>query len=206
MVSEDAARKRVDRGLERLRKYLQTHDLPVAATLLTIGVMVPPEFDFSREILLRSISQGIAPDTVLTVTAARQLTSEVLRSMLMTKLKLTAACAVALGGAISAAPYVMAQGAGHGFAGEGLVQMPKADKKTTVVEPSGIHETGEPVDAKERAWLRKGSDGLVAVRVSGMGKHMKIKIYKSDGKNLYGSDGKMPPDQLKKLKANGLKL
>ena len=206
-VSEEAARKRVNRGLDKLRAYLQRHDIPVTAALLANGIVVPISFGARRAVLLHSISQSAVPGAGKTVVSAsaHQFTSEVLRSMLMTKLKITAACAVTLACAISGAPYVMAQGAGA--SSQGLVQMAKVDKKTTIVETPAI-----PLQHKTAKHGKKSyappSTGVryITVRTGGKGKNATSATYKTDGVNFYTIDGKLAPEASKYLKADGVAI
>ncbi|MEO7714732.1 MAG: sigma-70 family RNA polymerase sigma factor [Capsulimonas sp.] len=152
-VSEDAARKRITRGLDKLRAYLQRHEIPASAALLASGIVIPLSFEARRVVLLHSISQSIMPGVGTTVVSAsaQQLTSEVIRTMFMTKLKWTTASAVMLVGTISGASYVMAQGAGHGFTSQGKMLMAKADAPQ--------RPTLRPADA-ETVWQKTSKGDL----------------------------------------------
>jgi RNA polymerase sigma factor (sigma-70 family) len=114
-VSEDAARKRVTRGLEKMRAYLGRHGAANTLGVLTAGMAIVTPLDARSEAMVHAISQNLISSVGLAASAtANQLTLEVLKKMAMMKLKWTVACAIVIAGAGSGTAYVMGQGIGGG--------------------------------------------------------------------------------------------
>ncbi|MCW3060662.1 MAG: polymerase, sigma-24 subunit, subfamily [Capsulimonas sp.] len=114
-VSEDAARKRIARGLDKVRAYLGRHGVANAIGVLTAGMAITVPLKARSEAMVYAISQSLTPAVGLAAsTAVNQLTLEVLKKMAMMKLKWTVACAIVIAGAGSGTAYVMGQGIGGG--------------------------------------------------------------------------------------------
>ena len=110
-VSEEAARKRVARGLGKMRSYLERHGAASAIGVLTAGLAIIAPLDARSEVMIHAIAQNLISTVGLAAsTAANQLTLEVLKKMAMMKLKWTVACAIVIAGAGSGTAYVMGQG------------------------------------------------------------------------------------------------
>ena len=122
-ITEEAARKRVDRGVQKLRRFLAQPETgaeqPTALTALLAGSPAPMLGTHAHEVLVLHIARAAgsigAHAKIVTVAASvQQLTMEVLKRMLVTQLKAAAICAVGLavvsGGTIYAVSRAHATG------------------------------------------------------------------------------------------------
>ncbi|MEO7714733.1 MAG: sigma-70 family RNA polymerase sigma factor [Capsulimonas sp.] len=142
-VSEDAARKRIARGLDKVRAYLGRHGVANALGVLTAGMAITVPLEARSEAMVYAISQGLTPAVGLAAsTAANQLTLEVLKKMAMMKLKWTVAAAIVIAGAGSGTAYVMGQGIGGGAGPGGSA--PNAAQNRSLPMPTGKIETPRP--------------------------------------------------------------
>jgi len=92
-ISEEAARKRIDRGIDKLRRYLAGVDgiaAGLALSTLTNGGASSFLTDVQHQELVHLITSSATSFQPAVITSAHQLTTEVLSKMLLTKLRVAA--------------------------------------------------------------------------------------------------------------------
>jgi RNA polymerase sigma factor (sigma-70 family) len=112
-ISEEAARKRIDRGVDKLRRYLAVTDSVAAGLALSTlldGHGTNLLSDFQHQAVAQTITVNAALGQTASVTVAHQLTLEVMKRMVITKIRIAAVCVAiaAVGG--SGTAYVLGQG------------------------------------------------------------------------------------------------
>ena len=153
-ISEEAARKRIDRGIDKLRRYLAGVDglaAGVALSTLVDGHSANLLTDAQYQTLAHMITSSATFCQTAAVTSAHQLTTEVLGKMVLMKLRVaTILTTLAIVGG-SGVAYVW----GYGPAGSGRsasVQRPMLQPAGGNPQPAGGYpgQPGDPESVRQR--------------------------------------------------------
>jgi len=135
-ISEEAARKRIDRGVDKLRRYLAGVDTVAAGivvSMLVEGHAAGALTEIQNQELAHLIASNASAFHATAITSAHQLTTEVLRNMLITKLRVAAVLitVTVVGGTGTAYVWGHAPtGRGHDAIAQRPMSIPSGDQPT----------------------------------------------------------------------------